>query len=129
MTAQCFLNPVILSGGPTWVDAHIQWMQEMEEIITQSERLGTQGFIAYKEYFLKPLHTRNHTRMQAIVKNQGLDKLEKTKIIERQYEQFADMSVDAVRLGGFQFPPLLIIPLLALLLELGLAHTAYRRLP
>ena len=58
-----------------------------------------------------------------------INELEKSKIIERQYEQFADMSVDAVRLGGISFPPLLIIPLLALLLELGLAHTAYRRLP
>jgi len=58
-----------------------------------------------------------------------INELEKSKIIERQYEQFADMSVDAVRLGGINFPPLLIIPFLALLLELGLAHTAYRRLP
>jgi Ca-activated chloride channel family protein len=58
-----------------------------------------------------------------------INDLEKTKIIERQYEQYADMSVDSVRLGGFTFPPLLLIPLLALLLELTLASTAYRRLP
>ena len=58
-----------------------------------------------------------------------INELERTKIIERQYEQYADMSVDAVRLGGLSFPPLLLVPLLALLLELTLSSTAYRRLP
>jgi len=58
-----------------------------------------------------------------------INELERTKIIERQYEQYADLSVDAVRLGGFSLPPLLLIPLLALLLELALSSTAYRKLP
>jgi Ca-activated chloride channel family protein len=58
-----------------------------------------------------------------------INELERTKIIERHYEQYADMSVDSVRLGGFSFPPLLLVPLLALLLELTLSSTTYRRLP
>ena len=65
--------------------------------------------------------------LQSIYKR--INELETTEIIERQYEQFADMSVDSVRFGGFTFPPLLIIPLLALLLEVLLSSTRYRRLP
>lgn len=58
-----------------------------------------------------------------------INELETTEIIERQYEQYADMSVDSVRFGGFTFPPLLVIPLIALLLESVLSSTRYRRLP
>ncbi|MAA53113.1 MAG: aerotolerance regulator BatA [Phycisphaerae bacterium] len=65
--------------------------------------------------------------LQSIYKR--INELETTEIIERQYEQFADMSVDSVRFGGFTFPPLLIVPLLALLLEVLLSSTRYRRLP
>lgn len=65
--------------------------------------------------------------LQAIY--QRINELEKTRIIERQFDQYADMSVDSVRFGGFTFPPLLVIPLLALLLELALTSTRYRRLP
>ena len=65
--------------------------------------------------------------LQAIY--QRINELETSEIIERQYNQYADMSVDSVRFGGFTFPPLLIIPLLALLLETILSSTRYRRLP
>jgi len=65
--------------------------------------------------------------LQAIY--QRINELETTEIIERQYDQYADMSVDSVRFGGFTFPPLLVIPLIALLLEVMLAGTKYRRLP
>ncbi len=59
----------------------------------------------------------------------SIDELERSEIKQQQYMQYEDMAVEAVRLGGFQFPPLLLIPMIALLLEILLSSTLYRKLP
>jgi len=60
---------------------------------------------------------------------QAIDELERSEIHQQQYMQYEDMAVQPVRIAGFTFPPLLLIPMIALLLEITLASTLYRRLP
>ncbi|MBG81230.1 MAG: aerotolerance regulator BatA [Phycisphaerae bacterium] len=60
---------------------------------------------------------------------QSIDELERSEIQQQKYMQYEDMAVQPVRLGGFSFPPLLLIPMIALLLEILLASTLYRKLP
>ncbi|MCH2134817.1 MAG: VWA domain-containing protein [Phycisphaerales bacterium] len=59
----------------------------------------------------------------------AIDELERSEIHQQQYMQYEDMAVEPVRIAGFTLPPLLLIPMAALLLEILLASTLYRRLP
>ena len=59
----------------------------------------------------------------------SIDELERSEIHQQQYMQYEDMAVEPVRLGGFPLPPLLLIPMITLLMEILLTSTWYRRLP
>ena len=59
----------------------------------------------------------------------AIDDLERSEIRQQQFMQYEDMAVQSVTLGGVTFPPLLLIPFLALMLEITLVSTLYRRLP
>ncbi|MEE2907848.1 MAG: VWA domain-containing protein [Planctomycetota bacterium] len=59
----------------------------------------------------------------------AIDELERSEIHQQQYMQYEDMAVQPVRFAGITIPPLLVIPLIALLLEVLLGSTLYRRLP
>ena len=59
----------------------------------------------------------------------AIDELERSEIHQQQYMQYEDMAVQSVRIAGFTLPPLLLIPMIALLLEILLGSTLYRRLP
>lgn len=58
-----------------------------------------------------------------------IDALEKTEVAEERFYHYTDLAVASVELGGIRMPPLLILPLLLLILELTLASTRYRTLP
>lgn len=58
-----------------------------------------------------------------------IDALEKTRVSEERFFQYADLAVEPVDLAGVRIPPLLLIPLIALLVEILLAATRYRTLP
>jgi Ca-activated chloride channel family protein len=59
----------------------------------------------------------------------AIDDLERSEIHQQQFMQFEDMAVQPVRLGGYTWPPLLVIPMILLLAEVLLSSTLYRRLP
>lgn len=58
-----------------------------------------------------------------------IDSLEKTRTEQRRYRQFDDFATDRFRLAGLTMPPLLVVPLVLLGLDLLLAGTRLRRLP
>ncbi|MAT81821.1 MAG: aerotolerance regulator BatA [Phycisphaerae bacterium] len=59
----------------------------------------------------------------------AIDELERSEIHQQQYMQYEDMAVQPVRIAGFHVPPLLLVPMIAILLEILLGSTLYRRLP
>ncbi|MGA1393881.1 MAG: aerotolerance regulator BatA, partial [Phycisphaerales bacterium] len=58
-----------------------------------------------------------------------IDALEKTRTEQRRYRQFEDFATDSFRMAGLDVPPLLIVPLILLGLDLLLSGTRLRRLP
>jgi Ca-activated chloride channel family protein len=58
-----------------------------------------------------------------------IDALEKTEVAEEHFYHYTDLAVTSVNLAGLQLPPLLILPMLVLLLEILLAATRYRSIP
>ena len=58
-----------------------------------------------------------------------IDELEKTRTEQRRYRQFDDFATDAFRFAGVSMPPLLVVPLVLLALDLLLSGTRLRRLP
>ena len=59
----------------------------------------------------------------------GIDELERTKIEERRYTDYKEMTVESVRLGGLTLPPLLAVVVVLLAAEIILANTRFRSLP
>lgn len=58
-----------------------------------------------------------------------IDELEKTKTEERRYLQYRQVATSSVVLGGVRVPPLLLIVLGLIVLEIVLANTRLRRIP
>jgi Ca-activated chloride channel family protein len=58
-----------------------------------------------------------------------IDELERTEIEQHRYSDYREMSVEAVRLGGFALPPLLGVVVVLLGLNIVLANTRFRTLP
>ena len=58
-----------------------------------------------------------------------IDKLEKTETEEKRYMQWAELATEGVEFGGFKFPALLWLPLVALVLEAALINTWFRKIP
>jgi Ca-activated chloride channel family protein len=58
-----------------------------------------------------------------------IDSLEKTRTEQRRYRQFEDFATDSFRFAGIAMPPLLVVPLVLLALDLLLSGTRLRRLP
>lgn len=58
-----------------------------------------------------------------------IDKLEKTKIEEKQYFQYAEIATETVNIGGVTVPPVLPIVAGLLVLEVVLLNTRLRKVP
>ncbi|MBC23780.1 MAG: aerotolerance regulator BatA [Phycisphaerae bacterium] len=58
-----------------------------------------------------------------------IDQLEKTETEQRRFVTYRDLAVDSFDLAGFRLPPLLVIALLLISLELLLSSTTYRSIP
>ncbi len=58
-----------------------------------------------------------------------IDELEKTETEEKRYLQHAEMATQWVRLGAMRYPPLLLIALVCLALEVILTNTRFRKIP
>ncbi len=58
-----------------------------------------------------------------------IDELERTRIEQRHYTDYKEISVESVRLAGVRLPPLLSVVIVLLALELILANTRFRTLP
>ncbi|MHC4219328.1 MAG: vWA domain-containing protein [Planctomycetota bacterium] len=58
-----------------------------------------------------------------------IDELERTKIEQRRYSDYKEMTVESVRLAGMTLPPLLAVVIVLLALEIVLANTRFRTLP
>jgi len=55
-----------------------------------------------------------------------IDRLERTETEQRRYLQWTDLAVTGARLGGIDWPPLLLFPMLLLGADLLLASTRFR---
>ncbi len=58
-----------------------------------------------------------------------IDKLEKTKTEEQRFWQYKQVATSSVLVGGVRLPPLLLIVLVLLALEIVLSNTRLRRIP
>ncbi len=58
-----------------------------------------------------------------------INELEKTKIEERRYMQYKELATASVDVGFLALPPLLLIVLIFLALEIVLSNTRFRRIP
>lgn len=58
-----------------------------------------------------------------------IDALEKTRVQERRFVTYKEAAVQAVTIGGMTLPPLLLIALIALALEVFLSNTRFRAVP
>jgi Ca-activated chloride channel family protein len=58
-----------------------------------------------------------------------IDELEKTTIEQRRYLQYGEAAVESVRLGGVRLPPLLVVVVVLVALELLLSSTRLRVVP
>ena len=58
-----------------------------------------------------------------------IDELEKTKVEERRYMQFKELSTASVQTSFLQLPPLLLLVLTFLALEIILSNTKFRKIP
>ena len=58
-----------------------------------------------------------------------IDELEKTRTEQRRYRQFDDFATGSFRLGGVPMPPLLVVPILLLALDLLLSASRLGRVP
>ncbi|MEE2973204.1 MAG: VWA domain-containing protein [Planctomycetota bacterium] len=88
-----------------------------EETLTRiAERTGGRYFRATDTDSLREIYA-------------AIDKLEKTTTEQRRYRLYRDLAVSPLRLGPIQVPPLLLLVVLLLGLELALTNTRFRRLP
>lgn len=58
-----------------------------------------------------------------------IDELEKTKVEERRYMQYKEFSTASIQTGFVEFPPLLLLVLTFLVLEIILSNTKFRKIP
>lgn len=58
-----------------------------------------------------------------------IDELEKTETEEKRYLQHAEMATQWVKLGSLNYPPLLLVALVCLALEVILTNTRFRKIP
>jgi Ca-activated chloride channel homolog len=58
-----------------------------------------------------------------------INELEKTETEEKRYLQYKELATEGLRLGGFDIPPLLIIAMVLLILEVVLVNTRLRKIP
>ena len=58
-----------------------------------------------------------------------IDDLERTRIEQRRYTDYKEMTVESVRLAGVRLPPLLSVVVVLLAMELILANTKFRTIP
>lgn len=58
-----------------------------------------------------------------------IDKLEKTRTEEKRYMQYKEPAIERVKIAGITLPPLLLVALCLIAIELLLAHTRLRKLP
>ncbi|GJM26815.1 MAG: aerotolerance regulator BatA [Phycisphaerae bacterium] len=58
-----------------------------------------------------------------------IDELEKTETEEKRYLQHAEMATQWVSIGPLRYPPLLLVALLCLALEVVLTNTRFRKIP
>ena len=58
-----------------------------------------------------------------------IDELERTKIEQRRFSDYKEMTVESVHLGGIRLPPLLSIVVVLLAVEAIAAATRFRTLP
>ncbi len=58
-----------------------------------------------------------------------IDQLEKTETEEKRYMQFRELATEPVALGAITLPPLLMVALGLLVLEVLLANTVFRKIP
>ena len=58
-----------------------------------------------------------------------INELEKTKIEERRYMQYRELATASVDVGFMTLPPLLLLVLIFLALEIVLSNTRFRRIP
>lgn len=59
----------------------------------------------------------------------SIDELEKTTTEQRRYRLYRDLAVSPMVVGGIQLPPLLLLAIILLGLELLLGHTILRTIP
>jgi Ca-activated chloride channel family protein len=57
-----------------------------------------------------------------------IDQLEKTKVETQQFVDYRELAVQPARLGGYQFPAILLVALLLLAARAILEHTLFRQL-
>ena len=58
-----------------------------------------------------------------------IDALEKTKTEEKRYMQYAEIATEGLDLGWVNVPPILVIVLIAVVLEIVLTNTRFRKIP
>lgn len=58
-----------------------------------------------------------------------IDLLEKTETEEKRYMQYAEIATEGLDLGWVNVPPILVIVLIAVALEILLANTRFRKIP
>jgi Ca-activated chloride channel homolog len=58
-----------------------------------------------------------------------INELEKTETEEKRYLQYKELATEGLRLGGFDIPPLLVIAMVLLILEVVLVNTRLRKIP
>ncbi len=58
-----------------------------------------------------------------------IDQLEKTQTEEKRFMQFRELATETIKLGGVTLPPLLLMALGLMVLEVVLANTLFRKIP
>ena len=67
------------------------------------------------------------TNSESLEKIYGeIDSLEKTKVENKHYVDYREMAIEPVRLGSFPIPPIALLALLLLAIQLLLSKTAFR---
>ncbi|MDY7110087.1 MAG: VWA domain-containing protein [Planctomycetota bacterium] len=110
--------PIMVTDPFTGRDVmrHVRVSIDEETLKRIADLTGGQYFRATDENSLRGIYAR-------------IDELERTEIEQRKYTRYKELSVEPVRLGGFPVPPLVIVVLVVLALEVLLANTRFRTLP
>lgn len=101
-------------GGTTFVRVPVR----IDEKLLKEMAAATGG-----EYF-RATDTQSLERIYKTI-----SELEKTTTEQRRYLQYRDLAVEPIQFAGREFPPLLLIALLLVALDLAFASTRWRTLP